>query len=153
VVERVFVPPGDISTFFLPYLIAFLFLYLTCAFALPDPEWEAPGGTGEDNTTADGSSGEAVPLDLESFYFSASHRRWYFGIFVGFIVASQAGFQMTRALEGYGLHEFMLLTNGVFAGLVGALIPTDRWWIHAPISVICFLFVGWTTINGILGLV
>jgi hypothetical protein len=51
---------------FLPVLVMVLTLYLLCAFALPDadPETKAAG---------------PKAVDLESFYLSKAHRRWFFG--------------------------------------------------------------------------
>jgi hypothetical protein len=93
-----------------------------------------------------------APLDLRAFYFSASHRRWFFGVFIGFLVMSQIGSQTARALsEGFGVNEQELLTNGVSIVFIGTLILTDRWWVHVPISVLYFLAVGWTTASAILG--
>ncbi len=143
---------GATPAFFIAYLLTFLLLYLTCAFALPDPEWErsqapknADGGSVETPTTQ-------APLDLRAFYFSASHRRWFFGTFIGFIVMSQIGSQTARALsEGFGVNEQELLTNGVSIVFIGTLILTDRWWVHVPISVLYFLAIGLTTTASILG--
>ena len=62
--------------FFLPFLLFFFLLYLCCAFALPDPDWEG---------SFDGSETSAEQeTDLETFYFSTEHRRWFFGLLGGF---------------------------------------------------------------------
>jgi hypothetical protein len=139
--------------FFIAYLLVFLLLYLTCAFALPDPEWEksqaAKTGGGFSIEMPESRS----PLDLRAFYFSASHRRWFFGTFIAFLVMSQISSQTARALsEGFGVNEQELLANGVSIVFIGALILTDRWWIHALISVLYFLVIGGTTTASILGL-
>jgi hypothetical protein len=138
------------AQFFFPYLISFVFLYLTCAFALPDPEWVAPRK--QSGSSPDLAADEGTALDLEAFYFSEQHRRWYFGVFIGLIVTAQVGFQTARVLKGEALTGRQIAANGVLAALLGSLIPTDRWWIHAPISVLCFLLIGWTTVNSILNL-
>jgi len=143
---------GATSAFFIAYLFTFLLLYLACAFALPDPEWEKS----QTARTAGGFSvempGIRAPLDLEAFYFSKTHRRWFFGVFIAFIVMSQVGSQTARALsEGFGVNEQELLTNGLSVAVIGTLILTDRWWVHVPISVMYFLAIGWTTIHSILG--
>jgi len=148
------------AQFFFPYLTSFLLLYLTCAFALPDPEWEAPRKNAAEPSVDSPdlpagetpSGNETTPLDLEAFYFSSLHRRWYFGMFIAFVVTGQVGFQTARVLGGGEIIERAFLTNGVLVALLAALIPTDRWWVHAPISVLCFLMIGGSTINNILGL-
>jgi len=139
---------GATPEFFIAYLITFLLLYLTCAFALPDPEWEAsraesgPGGT-------PAASG---PLDLRAYHFSETHRRWFFGMFIALLVMSQVGSQTARALsEGFGVYEQELLVNGVAVVFLGMLILTDRWWVHVPVSVLYFLAVARSTIGSILG--
>lgn len=143
---------GAPPAFFIAYLLTFLLLYLACAFALPDPEWEKSRTA---TTVGEGSvktSATQAPLDLEAFYFSASHRRWFFGVFIAFIVMSQVGSQTARALsEGFGVNEQELFTNGVAIAFIGTLLVTDRWWVHVCISVPYFLAVGWTTTNSILG--
>lgn len=146
-VELVFVSQrGDFGVFFFPYLTAFLLLYLTCAFALPDPEWEKPRASPEE------SSSPGSVLDLKAFYFSTVHRRWFFGVFIAPIVTSQIGSQTARAVgEGFGVNQREILTNGASVVLFGTLILTDRWWIHVPISVIYFLAVGWGTVSSIFG--
>jgi hypothetical protein len=132
--------------FFVVYLHTFLLLYLTCAFALPDPEWQK-------SQVAKNDADPQTPLDLKSFYFSRTHRRWFFGVFIAFLVMSQVGSQTARALsEGFGVYERELLANGVAVVFIGTLILTDRWWVHVPISVLYFVLVGWTTINSILTL-
>lgn len=136
---------GAISQFFLPFLVSFLFLYLTCAFALPDPEWERPGAD-----TEDGDSPPIPPLDLEAFYFSDAHRKWYFGVFIAFLVTGQIGSQAARALGEYGaVNPQEVVGNATLVVLLGTLIPTDRWWVHAPVSIICFVIVGGSTLRSI----
>ncbi len=140
---------GATPAFFIAYLITFLLLYLTCAFALPDPEWEASraeSGTGRTPAASD-------PLDLRAFHFSETHRRWFFGVFIAFLTMSQVGSQTARALsEGFGVNEQELLVNGVAVVFLGTLILTDRWWVHVPVSVLYFLAVVRSTIGSILGL-
>jgi hypothetical protein len=122
---------GATPAFFVADLFTFLLLYLACAFALPDPEWEKSQAA----KTAGGISvempGSQAPLDLRAFHFSASHRRWFFGVFIAFITMSQVGSQTARALsEGFAVNEQELLTNGLAVVFVGMLILTDRWWVH-----------------------
>jgi len=150
---------GATSVFFVAYLPTFLLLYLTCAFALPDPEWEKPQSSKsagrfsvETRGTREGA-GTQAPLDLRAFYFSETHRQWFFGVFIAFIVMGQIGIQTARALsEDFGVNELELLSNGMSVVFIGALILTDRWWVHVPISLLYFLGVGWGTTNSILGL-
>jgi hypothetical protein len=48
---------------FLPYLLMFVALYLTCAFALPDREWSAEPG---DPHSGDRASGDSASRDSAS---------------------------------------------------------------------------------------
>lgn len=116
---------------FLPFLLFFVGLYLACAFALPDLGWRAPRGTS--------SADEA--LDLEAFYFSAAHRRGFFGTLVGLILIGQAITVPLSILEGKadpGPLALMLGQNLGIAVLLGSLIKTDRRWAHAGIAVVMF---------------
>jgi hypothetical protein len=125
---------------FLQFLLSFLLLYLCCAFALPDPDWEqAPGGPGRSS-----------PLDLEAFYFSAAHRRWFFGVFGAFMLTAEVGFQLLSVLEGEGLHLRSAVLSGGLVALLGPLTWTDRWWVHAPVSVLCFVMIALSTVQAIL---
>jgi hypothetical protein len=136
---------GAISQFFLPFLVSFLFLYLTCAFALPDPEWERPEAEPEDDDSSPSS-----PLDLKAFYFSDAHRRWFFGVFIALLVTGQIGTQTARALGEYGaVNPQEVVGNATLVGLIGTLIPTNRWWVHAPVSVVCFAVVAGSTLRSI----
>ena len=141
---------GATSAFFVTDLFELLLLYLTCAFALPDPEWERPRA-GPSPSSGPSANGPTT-LDLEAFYFSAAHRRWYFGIFIAFVVVSQVGGQTARALsEGFGMNEQELLSNGILMVFLWSLVLTDRWWVHVPVSVLYFLAVGLTTAWSIFG--
>jgi hypothetical protein len=143
---------GATPAFFVVYLLTFLLLYLTCAFALPDPEWEKSQAA----KVAGGFSLETpdtqAPLDLRAFYFSETHRRWFFGVFIAFLVIGQIGSQTARALSAdFGANEQEILLNGVSVLFIGTLILTDRWWVHVPVSLLFFFGVGWGTANSILG--
>jgi hypothetical protein len=134
----------SVSVFFFPFLGQFLFLYLTCAFALPDPEWQKP------RNRSGGDDGDPSPLDLEAFYFSEAHRRWYFGILIAFLVTSQIGGQTVRALQqGYGVNEQELLSNTLLVVFLATLIWTDRRWVHAVVSVLSFLGVAVSTVQSV----
>jgi len=141
---------GATSAFFLPYLVTFLLLYLTCAFALPDPGWEDP------RTEAGGrfsieSFGTQPPLDLRAFHFSVAHRRWFFGVFIALILTSQISSQIASVFAERSVNPQEIPGNLVLIVLLGALVYTSRWWAHAVISVLCFLGIGWATLATILG--
>lgn len=125
---------------FLPYLLNILGLYLLCAFALPDPDWTAGTWKG-DSQSHDAPRSSSTALDLKAFYFSSSHRRWFFGTLVAITVlfeiisfsfllieADQILFEVAR-------RRWPVL--GLVAGLA-ALIATDRWWVHTILSVVSF---------------
>ncbi|WP_263789963.1 hypothetical protein [Salinibacter sp.] len=149
---------GATAAFFIVYLLTFLLLYLACAFALPDPKWEKSrvaknvGGSPAETPGTREGPGAQTALDLRAFYFSETHRRWFFGVFIAFIVMGQIGSQTARALsEGFSPRGQEMLLNGVSVMFIGTLILTDRWWVHVPISVLYFLGVGWGTASSIFG--
>jgi hypothetical protein len=112
---------------FLPYLLMFLILYLACSFALPDADWVASPDT----------EGEA--LNLEAFYFSPAHRRWFFGAMVGLIVVSQITSIIFFALSDgeTGTAGEMALTIGsnlLVGSLFASLIVVRRWWVHVVVT-------------------
>jgi hypothetical protein len=120
---------------FLPYLLLFVGLYLACAFALPDLRWgpstsaSSPGSTGNDG------------LDLEAFYFSEGHRRWFFGTLIGVTFLSQIISIPLFLVQG----KLTLLQAGIvfgqnalLAALLAGLILTSRWWAHAGVGVLLF---------------
>jgi len=134
------------SVFFFPFLAAFLVLYLTCAFALPDPKWERPQRRSESAP----ATGDPVPLDLKAFYFSETHRRWYFGLFIAFLVTGQIGTQTARAMGPGFVNPYEIGNNVVVVVLLGTLIGTDRWWVHVTVSVLVFLVFAWSTVEVVL---
>lgn len=120
---------------FLPYLLLFVGLYLACAFALPDLRWgpsmsaSSPESTGNDG------------LDLEAFYFSEGHRRWFFGTLIGVTFLSQIISIPLFLVQG----KLTLLQAGIvfgqnalLAALLAGLILTSRWWAHAGVGVLLF---------------
>lgn len=112
---------------------------------------KAAGGSSVETPRTRKESGTQAPLDLRAFYFSETHRRWFFGVFIAFIVIGQIGSQTARTLsEGFGANEQEILLNGVSVVFIGTLILTDRWWVHMPVSLLYFLGVGWGTMNSIL---
>ena len=142
------------STFFFPFLLTFLLLYLACAFALPDPGWRKsqPGSDAPGSKVPIETLGTEPSLDLKAFHFSKAHRWWFFGILIGSLVAGQVGTQVARALvEGFSASRVEMLLNGGAAALLGTLALTDRWWVHAPLSVLSFLFLVRSTVLTVLG--
>jgi hypothetical protein len=120
---------------FLPYLLLFVGLYLACAFALPDLRWgpstpaSSPESTGNDG------------LDLEAFYFSEGHRRWFFGTLIGVTFLAQIISLPLFLVQG----KLTLLQAGIvfgqnalLAALLAGLILTSRWWAHAGVGVLLF---------------
>ena len=112
---------------FLAYLLMFLVLYLACAFSLPDPDWH--GG-------ADRSDPEV--LDLHAFYFSAAHRRWFFGTLLVLIVLAEA-FTQTVFVPENRIRTLSLNATGVVT--LGVLMGTDRAWVHWVITALAFVTV------------
>lgn len=140
------------STFFFPFVIAFLFLYMSCAFSLPDRRWKDSRAEAGATRFSIETLSTQTPLDLRTFYFSEEHRRWFFGMLIGFVVTAQVGTQTARALaEDFAASETEMLLNAGAALLLGTLGLTDRWWVHAPLSVVLFLLLARTTIKIILG--
>ena len=139
------------SEFFFVNLIDFLLLYLTCAFALPDPAWEGPKAEKDRGGLSLGALGPQAPLDLKAFHFSEAHRRWYFGVFILFVVTAQISGQVASVFAEEKVNPQEIPPNVVFVGLLATLIWTDRWWVHTSVSVLCFLGVGWGTLGSIFG--
>ena len=134
---------------FLPYLLIFLVLYLACSFALPDPTWEAPTAPAWDAASSDDV------LDLEVFYFSASHRRSFFGMLMTLLILGQI-ISLVFPLLLEGSPTSSLLQRGlnfginlVVAAVLASLIVTDRWWVHAIVTVFTFGGVTTTLIVGV----
>jgi hypothetical protein len=159
-VELVRAPDGSDLEFFLsvnfffPFLLTFLLLYLACAFALPDPGWKKsqPGGDAPGSRVSAETLGTEPSLDLKAFHFSKAHRRWFFGILIGFLLTGQVRTQVARTLaEGFSASRVEMLVNGGVAVLLGTLGLTDRWWVHTPLSVLSFLFLVRSTVLIVLG--
>ena len=125
---------------FLPYLLAFLVLYLACSFALPDAEWESGAGGGE------GGGGEGEVLDLKEFYFSPAHRQWFFGIMILLLVLGQVISTALVAFSDTGSLDVRtrMMTIGYNLGigaLFASLIVTRRWWVHAVVTLLVLVAV------------
>jgi hypothetical protein len=133
---------------FLPYLMVFLVLYLACAFALPDPECR-PECAPELQSTGDRSALPEDALDMKAFYFSATHRRWFFGALIVLLVLGQVISLVSSVFLGNGAAGDVAITattNLTAAGLLGALIATNRERVHAAITLLvlgatAFIFV------------
>jgi hypothetical protein len=134
---------------FTPVLLGFLLLYLICAFALPDPDRTH---VGDDAPPQPDASGRGA-LDLEAFYFSTAHRRWFFGAFVGLLVASQL-FNLTAwSVQGDQIIDTVRLVknvgvNLVLASLLGGLIATNRRWVHGGAALFVMGTMLYTLVTG-----
>lgn len=146
---------------FFPVLLAFLLLYLICAFSLPDLEWIRQRQRGTEPSSSRSSAGpsrqgageEGAALDLESFYFSASHRRWFFGSFIGLIVLLQVLSAIGLAAGERALQPTQFALNaGVNLGgalLLSGLIVTDHRWVHGTVTLLIAGTVLYTLVAGL----
>ncbi len=136
---------------FLPYLMAFLVLYLACAFALPDPDCR-PKCAPEMQPRGDRSAAPDGVLDMQAFYFSTTHRRWFFGALIALLVLGQVISIVSSVFLGNGTASdgaIIAATHLTAAILLGALIVTTRRRVHAAITL---LVLGATAFTFILGL-
>ncbi len=181
---------GEAGPLFLSALLIFLLLYLCCAFALPDPDWERTDSDWEGSSAASGSisekgisekstsggstSGQSPPeedspgegtvlrqsgglrqigslkqsgslrkgVDLEAFYFSAGHRRWFFGLLIAFWIAIGIANQVSSGAGG--------AVAGGASALLALPIFTDRRWVHWTVVVVMTGGIGWQVVRGIL---
>ena len=130
--------------FFLLFVITFLLVYLICSFALPNPNWQQSKTVRED-ASADAPASNA--LDLEAFYFSEDHRRWYFGLLIATFFMSELGLQAIAFVEGPGLSAESAVGRGAAIVLLIPLTTTKWWWVHAPVSILFLGEIAWTTID------
>lgn len=140
---------------FLPYLLAFLVLYLACAFALPDPECRpecAPEKQPPQGPLEGTSPLPAEALNMKAFYFSATHRRWFFGALIALVVLGQV-LSILSSLYGKNtggidgaLTVGLNLTGTV---LLGVLIKTERWWVHAVVTLLILATTTYTFVRGL----
>jgi hypothetical protein len=127
---------------FLPYLLMFLALYLACAFALPDPDWTPDSDTPPHPDGAGSARAASGPLDLEAFYYSVTHRRWFFGTLITIVVL----FEIITILFFLVEKDASLLSVlarrwealSVVPAVLALLIATDRWWVHGILGVLAF---------------
>ena len=118
---------------FLPYALLFVGLYLLCAFALPDEEW-----TGHASDA--GASADEV-LDLESFYFSAAHRHWFFGTHIALLIFSQFINAMVTLSQGdpnLGSLANAIGVNVGIAAVLGVLLVSERHILHGAAALSTF---------------
>ncbi|WP_103030553.1 hypothetical protein [Salinibacter altiplanensis] len=133
----------ETGPFFLMYLLLFFLLYLCCAFALPDPDWEGRSGS----SSLAGSSKHSI--DLKAFYFSMQHRRCFFGLLVGFILMLTAINQFAFEWDGARDRlESALTTMGV-AVLLAIPIGTDRHWAHWIAVTVVITLLGFFAVKEI----
>jgi len=127
---------------FLPYLLLFLGLYLACSFALPDSDW-APGSSGAPQPDGtDSTRASSRPLDLEAFYYSTTHRRWFFGTLIAIVLL----FEIITILfllieEDAALLEILAgrwEALSIAPAVLAIPIITDRWWAHGVLGVLAF---------------
>ncbi len=139
---------------FVPVLLGFLLLYLICAFALPDPDRTSLG----DSAPSQADTPRREALDLEAFYFSPAHRQWFFGAFIGLLIATQLFNVAAWGVQGDQVIETVRLVknvgvNLILASLLGGLIATDRRWVHGGAALFVMgtmlytLVVGMSTIG------
>lgn len=112
---------------FLPVLLTTLALYLLCAFALPDADREDVS-----YVTTDARGTKTV--DLETFYLSSTHRRWFFGtaaifslLFIGTVNAGMV-YDGDRALQMGIRQTLFALPILPIPALI--LIATRHRWVH-----------------------
>jgi hypothetical protein len=111
-------------------------LYLLCAFALPDLKWQAPQSAAAQRLPDEPPASAEKALDLEQFYFSTSHRRWFFGVFLVLLAFVEA----TETAEQYSGYDVMLWDVGetlrlILATAAGVLIATDREIVHTSVTL------------------
>lgn len=134
---------------FTPVLLGFLLLYLICAFALPDPDRVHF----KDDVPSPLDTPRREALDLEAFYFSPAHRRWFFGAFIGLLVTSQLFNVAVWGVQGDQVIKTVRLVknvgiNFVLASLLGGLIVTPRRWIHGGAGLLVMGAMLYTLVTG-----
>jgi len=123
---------------FLLVVLMGLCLYLVCAFALPDVQWESP--------SAEPASTGSAGLDLEAFYFSASHRRWFFGTLIVLFVIAFVGNIVGASLKETAIVQNALLNLAV-VGVYGLLIVTERKAVHVIVALASLAMMLVTLLN------
>ncbi len=144
------VAAGGPGPFFLTFLLFFLLLYLCCAFALPDPDWER--SSVESGSTGSIEAGESSEhqVDLEAFYFSKGHRRWFFGLLIGFWVALMVADQLTFESGGPAQRLRSVLPVVGLCAVTAIPILTDRRWAHWIVVTLLGGLIGAEAVRDIL---
>lgn len=137
---------------FMLLLLTALSLYLLCAFALPDLDWEKRRSPGEEASSSDAT------LDLEAFYYSASHRRWFFGVAIVVMVLLSLNRSIEEVTRGSRnvtseVVDFFLATL-LFGAPYSIGIVTQRRWVHVLLAVVglglgLFLLLEVPTLSGV----
>jgi hypothetical protein len=147
---------GGKGPFFLTFLLFFLLLYLCCAFALPDPDWERssvgsePTGSSRPRSSPEAKDSSKYEVDLEAFYFSTGHRRWFFGLLIGFWVALMVADQLTFE-SGGPVQRLRAVLPVVGLSVITAIpILTDRRWAHWIVVTLLGSLIGAQAIRDIL---
>lgn len=135
---------GGTGPIFLTHLLFFLLLYLCCAFALPDPDWEKSPGRSESTGPSERS------VDLKAFYFSIGHRRWFFGLLIGLWVVVGISNQL-RLESGGAIQRLDLALPMVgMTALTAVPIFTDRRWAHWVVVAALGGLIGAVAVENIL---
>jgi hypothetical protein len=86
------------------------------------------------------------------FYFSAVHRRWFFGILIGLVMIAQAVTARLYLLKGGKDLLSLLLVAGYSGGVIaalGLLIYSDREGVHAAVAVATLAALGYSLSVGV----
>lgn len=131
---------------FLPILLLFTGLYLASAFALPDLRWGPSTSVSNPNSSAE------EPLNLEDFYFSREHRRWFFGTLIGAVLIGQAVVVPLNLVRGKVTPlqvVYSLAQNGVLVAFLAYLVFTKSRWAHACGALLVFGALVFTLWSGV----
>jgi len=116
-------------------------LYLLCAFALPDLDWDDPARQQLSRRSEERSE---ETLDLKTFYFSRSHRYWYFIIFIVLLAFVEA----TESIEQYSKYDVVVWDIGetLRASLASAaliLVVSEKEWVHTTVTLTVLFGMIW----------
>lgn len=131
---------------FLPVLLLFTGLYLASAFALPDLRW------GPSTSVSNSKPSVEEQLNLEDFYFSRGHRRWFFGTLVGTVLIGQAVVVPLNLVRGEVTPLQVvssLVQNGVLVAFLAYLVFTKSRWAHACGALLVFGALVFTLWSGV----